>query len=73
MKNDVDVLNKEGAACCKNCKRKKVISYPYISAVDDLFYARCPNCNYYDQYEFLAISRKKAILNWNTTMLAKKE
>ena len=63
---------KKGQLVVKIVKEKKVISYPYISAVDDLFYARCPNCNYYDQYEFLAISRKKAILNWNTTMLAKR-
>lgn len=66
-------FNEKGAAPCKNCKRHKKLSYPKISVIDDLYYAICPNCNYYDQYEFLAISEKKAIENWNDTMLNKKD
>lgn len=70
MVNKVN-YNEKGAAPCKYCKRKGKISYPFISNVEDLYYAKCPNCNYYDPYEFLGISEKKAIANWNETMLNK--
>lgn len=65
-------FNEKGAAPCKNCKRHKKTSYPMISNVEDLYYAKCPNCNFYDPYEFLGASEKKAIENWNNTMLSKK-
>lgn len=68
MVKQKDERDERGAAPCKHCKRHKIISYPKIVEVDDLYYARCPKCNYYDDYEFLALSKKKAINVWNITM-----
>lgn len=70
-KKKLDVqLNEEGAAPCKHCmKVKKRAVYPRIVDVDDLYYAQCPECKYYDIYEFLGLSHKKAIQIWNNTML----
>ena len=63
-------LNDEGAAPCKHClKSKKKFVYPKIVNVDELYYAQCPECKYYDIYEFLGLSYKKAIKIWNNTML----
>ncbi len=62
--------NDEGAAPCKHCKRKKKTSYPYVVDVDGLYYAKCPTCNHYDQFEFLGLSKQKAITVWNRTMEA---
>lgn len=74
MKKQSIEKNKDGAAPCKHCKqRKKIISYPYVSIIDDLYYAKCPTCNHYDQYEFLGLSYKKTIDNWNRTMLTEQE
>lgn len=64
--------NEKDAAPCKNCKRHKKTVYPEVIEVDELYYARCPECNYYDPYEFLGLSEKKAINVWNETMEAKK-
>ena len=71
MKKSEDIKNEIGAAPCKHCKKKGIISYPFISKVDDLYYAKCPNCNFYDQYEFLGLTEKKSIMRWNNTMEAK--
>lgn len=65
--------DENGAAPCKHCLRKKEVHYPYVVDVDGLFYAKCPNCNYYDQFEFLGLTRKKAIRVWNETMENKSE
>lgn len=64
-------LNEEGAAPCKHCLRskKKKVVYPKIVNVEGLYYAQCPECSYYDIYEFLGASHKKAIQVWNNTML----
>ena len=52
-------LNNEGAAPCKHClKSKKKFVYPKIVNVDELYYAQCPDCKYYDIYEFLGLSYK---------------
>ena len=74
IKKDV-VLNAEGAAPCKHClkgKNKKVV-YPEIVEDHGLFYARCPKCNHDDKYDFLGLSRSKAIRVWNRTMLRQGE
>jgi hypothetical protein len=70
MKKKNIEYNEDGAAPCKYCKRNKIKSYPYISRVDDLYYAKCPHCNHFDPYEFLGISKKRTIEHWNETMEA---
>lgn len=73
MKKDV-VLNKDGAAPCKHClKKSKKNVYPVISSNQSLFYARCPNCNKEDPFEFIGLTEEKAINNWNRIMLGKGE
>ncbi len=75
MRKDV-VLNKEGAAPCKHClkgKNKKTV-YPIIVEDHGLFYARCPECsNSEDKYDYLGLSKEKAIAVWNRTMLRQGE
>lgn len=63
------IANEQGAYPCKTCKRKKIISYPNVFNVNGLFYARCPNCNKYDLYDFLGTTKKAAIRNWNEIMI----
>lgn len=67
-KEDIQ-YDEQGACPCKNCKRKKIISYPTVFEVGGIFYARCNTCEKYDLYEFVGIKRKDAIRNWNDTML----
>lgn len=63
-----DKLDKNQACSCKSCRRKNILKYPVISEISGLFYARCPNCDKHDPYDFLGITRKAAIANWNDTM-----
>lgn len=66
------VRNEEGAAPCRHClKHSKKEVYPVVVTLDGMYYARCPKCNEFDKYEFLALSRKKAINVWNITMEGK--
>lgn len=67
------IYDDRGAAPCKYCKRRGIISYPRIDEVDEMYYARCPKCKHYDLYEFLALSVKNCIRVWNRTMEAKAE
>lgn len=62
--------NENGAYPCKACKRKHIISYPTVSKVTGLYYAKCsnPECDKYDPYEFIGTTQKNAIANWNDTM-----
>lgn len=71
-KNDGQ-YDERGAAPCKCCKRSKKLSYPKIVNVDELYYAQCPECRFYDIYEFLGVSEKRAIEIWNETMELKKD
>ena len=64
--------NEEGAAPCKCClHRKHKLVYPKVVEIDELYYAQCPECTYYNQYEFLGCSKKRSIENWNSTMESK--
>ena len=36
-----------------------------IKEMDEMYYAQCPKCNKHDPYEFLGITKKKAIDRWN--------
>ena len=62
--------NDRGAYPCKSCYRKHVTSYPTVTKVMGLYYAKCSNCecDKYDPYEFIGTTEKNAILNWNDTM-----
>lgn len=72
IKKDV-ILNNEGAAPCKRCRKGKAkrIVYPVIAEDHGLFYARCPVCSGEDKYDYLGLSRAKAIKVWNKFMLGK--
>lgn len=63
--------NEYGAYPCKTCLRKHIISYPTISKVMGLYYAKCSNCecDKYDPYEFIGTTEKSSIENWNQTMV----
>lgn len=67
------ILNEEGAAPCKHCLKgkKKQIVYPIVVEDHGLYYARCPVCSGEDKYDFLGLSRSKAIKVWNKIMLGK--
>lgn len=66
--------DKYKALPCKRCKaRKKEDVFPKIVVVDDLYYAQCPCCTYYDQYDFLSTSTKGAVKVWNETMSRKND
>lgn len=60
--------DEQGACPCKACKRKKRIKYPRLTIIDGLVYAQCPGCDRYSPYEFLGMTKKFAIVNWNDTM-----
>ncbi len=72
MKKDI-VLNEEGAAPCKHClkRKKKQTVYPIVVEDHGLYYARCPICSGEDKYDYLGLSRSKAISVWNKFMLGK--
>jgi hypothetical protein len=55
---------------CKYCKMKqKEEFFPFVSNPEpNLYYARCPNCNHYNIYEFIGTTKDGAILNWNKVM-----
>ena len=55
---------------CKYCKMKqKEEFFPFVSNPEpNLYYARCPNCNHYNIYEFIGTTRDNALINWNKTM-----
>ena len=59
-------IDERGAVACKKCqKKRKIIVFPRITKVDDLYYAQCSKCTDNDPYEFLAVSEKKALQRWN--------
>jgi len=62
------VLDSNGAAPCKICRRKNIISYPTYFKVDNLVYARCTNCEKYSPYEFVGANKKGAVNHWNLVM-----
>lgn len=70
MKKSI-VLNSEGAAPCKHCLRHNKVVYPTVINIQGLFYARCQCCSKEDPFEFLGLTAKKAINNWNRIMLNK--
>ena len=55
---------------CKYCKRtQKIDSYPnLVSPFTGLFYAQCPTCNHYGQYDFVGTNKKNALRHWNIIM-----
>lgn len=65
--------DERGAAPCKFCKKRGVTVYPKIVEIDDLYYAQCsnPKCHHSDQYDYLGISVKRTIENWNRFMEGK--
>lgn len=64
------VPNEEGAYPCRRCYQlKHKVVYPKIVVIEDLYYAQCTECRFFDIYEFLGISRKSAIKQWNETQL----
>lgn len=67
------ILDENGAAPCKHCMRRKnkKIVYPVIKEYQGLFYARCPICCGEDKYDYLGLSKSKAISVWNKTMMNK--
>lgn len=72
MNNNQQKRNAEGMAPCKHClKKHKKYNYPQIIVLDGLYFARCPECQEYDKYEFLALSRTKCINVWNKHMEGK--
>ena len=69
-----ELRDTRGAAPCKHCLKKskgKILSYPEIAVTEGMYYARCPNCNTCDKYDFLALSTNKAIRVWNEYMEGK--
>lgn len=63
--------NDRGAAPCKHCKKStKQLIYPKVVEVEGLFYAQCsnPKCHHSDKYEYLGVSEKRTIENWNRAM-----
>lgn len=67
------ILDENGAAPCKHCRRRKNkrLVYPVIKEDHGLFYARCPICCGEDKYDYLGLSKSKAISVWNKTMMNK--
>lgn len=64
------IFDERGAAPCKWCNKKRHVDvYPRIVQIEDLFYAQCSKCHDHDMYEFLAVSREKAIKRWNANQL----
>lgn len=68
MAKDINFYDEQGACACKACKRKKRIKFPRLVVIDGLVYAQCSGCDKYSPYEFLGMSQKFAIANWNDTM-----
>lgn len=70
MNKKIVLHDDRGAAPCKFCKRNGKIVYPKVVEIDDLYYAQCsnPRCHHSDQYDYLGISVKRTIENWNRTM-----
>lgn len=69
MSSKEERRNEEGMAPCKHCLKKyKKYNYPQIVVIDGMYFARCLNCNEYDKYDFLALSRTKCINVWNKYM-----
>lgn len=50
----------EKAVKCRKCG-----ALPYITKIEDCFYAKCSKCTKWAPYEFLGITPKAAIRNWN--------
>ena len=70
MSEKENKFDKNGACPCKVCKRKYSQEfYPTYTIIDDLVYARCPNCDRYSPYEFLGSTKKGAIQAWNDCMM----
>lgn len=64
------IFDERGAAPCKWCSKKRHVNvYPRIVQIEDLFYAQCSKCHDHDMYEFLAVSKEKAIKRWNANQL----
>lgn len=64
------IFDERGAAPCKWCSKKRHINaYPKIVQIDDLYYAQCTKCHDNDMYEYLAITKEKAIKRWNASQL----
>lgn len=73
--NEENNKDKDGNCPCKWCKRKyKENHYPKIVQAqgENLFYAQCTNCTHYSPYDFLGVSEKRALENWNTFMKQQK-
>lgn len=70
MAKEEVIKNDKGACPCKACKRKRGTFYPTVTKVMGLYYAKCSNleCDKYDPYEFIGVTEKAAIENWNDTM-----
>lgn len=63
-----NMVDEQNAYPCKHCKRHKMISFPKMFNIEGMLYARCTHCNNYNPYEFLGLTAKDAIFNWNDTM-----
>lgn len=50
----------EEAVKCKRCG-----ALPYVTKIEGCFYAKCSKCTKWGLYEFLGITPKAAIRNWN--------
>lgn len=68
LKTEIKYYDENGTCPCKACKRKKRIRYPRINLIDGLYYAQCTNCGNFGLYDFIGLSRKAAINNWNNRM-----
>lgn len=55
---------------CKHCKQKfKKVVFPIIpEPIEGLYYARCPECDYYSPYQFCATNRNQTLRNWDDFM-----
>lgn len=53
----------QNATPCKKCKCKPILD----SSAGDLFYTKCSNpaCGMWSPYEFVGITPKASIQNWN--------
>lgn len=54
----------------KNPKNEIIYAYPKTVDLSGMIYAQCsnPDCCAYHQHEFIGMTRKGALNNWNNTM-----
>lgn len=55
---------------CKHCKFKhKKNVFPIVPApIEGLYYARCPECDYYSPYQFCGTTYNQTLRNWDDFM-----